>query len=422
MPSRCFRLVCSDFEAELVEELLWQEGYRFRKLQGIPWARELLAQPKALGSSLAAEFGLIYIQDKSSLLPPWCLSPALGSRILDLCASPGSKSGYLAQLAGVRGLVLANEPWGRRSELLRRNMARLNLPQVVCCTWQAQELPLPGEAWSNILLDVPCSGWGTAEKHPRVLKLWQGKRLNPLLKLQQELLTAADRLLAPGGSLLYSTCTTNRQENEEQVQWAEDNLGLVPENLFQPPGFVLEEQQESMGCLRVDGSRSGGQSFFLARLKKPAAAQAGLEAAGVAGIQESDAACELDPGLQDFPGSLSRLPQGRIRLQGERILFQPRQASLQVPSQAAGQGLYLGRKMGSGIRLWPRARLLVPNIQQLEETEAWQTEDTSDLHRLLSGQSLPSGSSKRQLPLYWRDLALGWLTIKGGRALWSDKG
>ncbi|MGM0424184.1 MAG: RsmB/NOP family class I SAM-dependent RNA methyltransferase [Thermodesulfobacteriota bacterium] len=419
MQSRFFRLVCADFEVQLVEDLLQQEGYRFCPVQGIPWARELLYQPRALGSSLAAEFGLIYIQDKSSLLPPWYLAPSPSSRVLDLCASPGGKSGFLAQLVGPQGLVLANEPGGRRFELLRRNMSRLNLPQVVCSAWEAQELPLPGEDWPGVLLDVPCSGWGTADKHPRVLKLWKGNRLKPLLKLQQGLLSAAGRFLAPGGSLLYSTCTTNVQENEEQVLWAAENLGLQIEGLSALSGFVPDRLQEpqARGCLRINGSRSGAQSFFLARLAKPGPALGQQGSSGYADARASGAGCALDPGLEEFPGSLSRLPQGRLSLEGERIFFQP-----ELASQLPGQGLYLGRKLKAGIRLWSRSRLLLPLPWDREQGEVWQVDEVQSLHQLLSGQSLPCSSKQKQLPLYWQELPLGWLTVKGGRVLWTEKG
>lgn len=424
MHSRFFRLVCEEPEVDLVEDLLQQEGYRFCEVQGIPWARELLHQPRALGSSLAAEFGLIYIQDKSSLLPPWYLGPSPGSRALDLCASPGGKSSFLAQLVGKQGLVLANEPGGRRFELLRRNMSGLNLSQVVCSAWEAQGLPLPEEDWPCILLDAPCSGWGTAEKHPRVLKLWKGNKLNPLLKLQQELLRSAGKLLAPGGSLLYSTCTTNVQENEEQVLWAVQNLGLEIEILTELPGFVPDKLQDpqARGCLRINGQLSRAQSFFLARLAKPGAGQALPDSNRYDYVQHSGAGCSLDPGLEEFPGSVARLPQGRIGLKGQRVFFQPELARQFLPNEMNSQGLYLGRKAKSGIRLWPRSRLLLPPAAHRQQKDIWQVEDVAGLHQLLSGQSLPCSSRQRQLGLYWRELPLGWLTVKGGRVLWTDKG
>ncbi|MBO4793461.1 MAG: RsmB/NOP family class I SAM-dependent RNA methyltransferase, partial [Deltaproteobacteria bacterium] len=97
---RSFRLVCPNDEQAMVEALLEAQGFAFEPAPFLPCARRLLAEPFPLGRSLAAFFGLIYIQDRSSMLPPLALSPQKGACVLDCCASPGSKTGLLAQLVG----------------------------------------------------------------------------------------------------------------------------------------------------------------------------------------------------------------------------------------------------------------------------------------------------------------------------------
>ena len=106
------------------------------------------------------------------MLPPLALGPQPGARVLDMCASPGSKTGLLAQLTGPHGLVLGNEPNSSRLATLRRNLQQLNLLQTVTCCCPGEQLPLPDASWDLILLDPPCSGWGTTDRHPSVLKLW----------------------------------------------------------------------------------------------------------------------------------------------------------------------------------------------------------------------------------------------------------
>lgn len=130
-------------------------------------ARRLLAEPFPLGGSLAATWGFLYIQDRSSMLPPLALAPERGACVLDCCASPGSKTGFLAQLVGPEGLVLGNEPAKPRLATLRRNLAALNLFQTVTCSWPGERLPMSDASWDRILLDPPCSGWGTTDKHPQ---------------------------------------------------------------------------------------------------------------------------------------------------------------------------------------------------------------------------------------------------------------
>ncbi|MDP3429445.1 MAG: RsmB/NOP family class I SAM-dependent RNA methyltransferase, partial [Desulfomicrobium sp.] len=98
--ARSFRLVCAHNQTDDVEALLHAEGFRFEPHPCFALARTLTAEPMSLGRSVAARFGYIYIQDKSSMLPPLALAPKPGDKVLDFCASPGSKTGILSQLVG----------------------------------------------------------------------------------------------------------------------------------------------------------------------------------------------------------------------------------------------------------------------------------------------------------------------------------
>ena len=227
---RSFRLVCGPEQIPSVEALLSAQGFVFEPEPFSPLARRLLREPFPLGRSLAAFWGYVYIQDRSSMLPPLALAPGEGARVLDMCASPGSKTGLLAQLVGRGGLVLGNEPARPRLANLRRNLAALNLLQAVTCSWPGESLPLPDASWDAILLDPPCSGWGTTDKNPQAIRRWQGDRLKPMLDLQRKLLTEAGRLLRPGGKLVYSTCTFSPEENE----------GVISAFLHAHPAFSVE--------------------------------------------------------------------------------------------------------------------------------------------------------------------------------------
>lgn len=410
---RTFRLVCRPHERLAVESLLRAEGYAFEPEPYLASARSLHSEPKPLGSSLAAAFGLIYILDKSSMLPPLCLAPGQGETALDLCASPGSKTGVLAELTGEHGLVVANEPKKKRYQTLRQNMRLANLLQVVSTGYKAETYPGP-YLWDKILLDVPCSGWGTAEKNPRVLSLWHENTIKPLLSLQRSLLARAADLLAPGGRLIYSTCTTNVQENENQVLWVSQEYGLGIEQLPPCPGFVFDPPQSSLaqGILRVNGPASQGQSFFVAGLQKPGPGSEN-------GLNESGAELvEVDPAVRarlktevDWQG----LPPGRVEMENERLIFKPRKAGHAL-AHISWQGTVIGygRK---GLRLSPRARLLVP---QPNPGQSLVLDSVDELHKLLQGQSLPAPGPGPLAGLYWKDLPLGWVTVKGKRCMWSD--
>lgn len=413
---RSFRLVCQPEQIPLVETLLHAQGYVFEPEPFSPLCRRLVHEPRPLGSSLAAFFGYIYIQDRSSMLPPLALGVKDGEAVLDMCASPGSKTGFLAQLVGPYGFVLGNEPAPARLATLRANLHQCNLLQAGTCTYSGEFLPLYPASWQAILLDPPCSGWGTAEKHPRVLRLWQGDRINNLTALQRRLLARAATLLAPGGRLVYSTCTTNVAENEEQVRFAEESLGLVRENLCPFEGFAWEELPGSQGTLRVDGKKSQAQGFYLALLRKPdnsatvslpSTAEEGAGALQIKGhtlpLSVLDGPC-CDPSL---------LPSGQVAVFGDHVRFIPQQTSM-LPPNFAWQGALLGRLNGGHLTPAPRLRVLMPPAQTQTSLVL---EDTKQITALLSGQSLNCGLSGREAALWWQGLPLGRVALKQGRAV-----
>jgi 16S rRNA (cytosine1407-C5)-methyltransferase len=411
--SRSFRLVCSQDQVHDVEALLHAEDFRFDPHPCFAQARTLTAEPVPLGRSVAARFGYIYIQDKSSMLPPLALAPRPGDRILDLCASPGSKTGILSQLVGPSGLVLANEPSPDRLATLRVNMRHLGCFNVATCKYEGQSLPLENDSWPLILLDAPCSGWGTVDKNPKAAQMWAGDKTAPLEALQRELLTKAADLLAPGGRLLYSTCTTNVRENETQVRFAMDRLGLVPEPLTEFAGFSFDPSLP--GCLLVNGEDSLAQGFFLAALGKPGRetknswpSRAELPGERIS-RQEFSARTGLDT---------SWLPEHCFLNVGGRVYLILEQAATDLPGELRWQGFAVGKSAKDSIQADATLRMFVP---PRPDDKSLVLERVQTIRELLSGQSLPWTGTKKRLAFYFRSLPLGFLTIKGNRCLWSDR-
>ena len=417
--SRTFRLNCLPRETGQVESLLRAQGFVFENDPCYSLARRLVGGPAPLGRALAHTFGYIYIQDRSSMLPPLLLDPPAGSVVLDMCASPGSKTGLLARMVGPEGLVVANEVSPSRLATLRANLRLQNLPNVVTTCYQGQDLPLEDEIWPNILVDAPCSGWGTVEKNPQVMNIWTPDKLAPLIQLQKDILTKAARLLAPGGTLIYSTCTTDPLENEEQVRFATDHLGLTLEHLPVPAGFTVDREgaPELDRCLLVDGHKSGAQGFFVARLKKPGHPdQTRMPARQNAAAKGTPVPGELL--TRKYPLRKDILENGECYLFKDKVFFLHSKALERFPTHLRWQGFSLGTLRKERFRIDPRLHCLMPPHDILGGLNIT---DVDILHNIITGQSLPAPGKITTGGLYWEGLPLGWLTVKGNRCLWSDR-
>ena len=422
---RTFRLVCDEPAVPVVEGLLRAQGFDFAPEPFYSFARRLVHEPFPLGESLAARFGLIYIQDRSSMLPPLALDPPAGADVLDMCSAPGSKTSLLSRLVGPRGFVFASEPSADRLGTLRANLRRTGSVNAATAKAMAQDLPFADGTWSRIQLDPPCSGWGTVDKNPKVMEVWSGSKTAPLIALQKTLLQKAAAMLRPGGTVLYSTCTTNIEENEEQVAWALETLGLELAPLAEPEGFVFESPRlpGMDGVLRV-AENSDGQGFFLARFTKP----------GEAGAIPGGRAQKTDlPGNRLNPAKLiggelldpDMLPPGEVYDFGGKAFFLHQRALDLVPGSLRWQGFPLGKVAGRGARAKfipaPLARVLLPDDPAAAACDVLDADEADILERLLVGRSVPFAPGKGSVGLYYRGLPVGWLARKGGRLLWSAK-
>lgn len=402
---RSFRIVAALERAPDVLALLEAEGFASAPLPFSPLCREFTVEPVSAGASLAAFFGYIYIQDRASMLPPLALDPPEGAAALDMCASPGGKALFLGQLCGENGFTLANEPPGSRLSTLRANVLRSSLPQVATCVYDGKKIPLRENSLSHILLDAPCSGWGTAKKNPRAPKIWRGKKLNALLGLQRALLNRAIDLLAPGGRLLYSTCTTNPDENDGQIIRALEERDVTLAPLAPFAGFHFQAGLD--GALRVDGAASSSQGFYLALLRKKGSDTEPLS-------NENSQFKPMAPSNTVDMSDLLLLPSGsRAALFGETVRFIPKAAPALLPAKFIWQGYPLG-KMRNG-RLFPEPRL--HDFIRADAAPILRLDAVEDIRALLAGRGKNTGLSAPFACLFWRNLPLGFVVLKNGRAI-----
>ncbi|KIY61510.1 cytosine-5--methyltransferase [Cylindrobasidium torrendii FP15055 ss-10] len=194
------------------------------------------------------DVGNISRQEAVSMLPPLCLDVKPGHRVIDMCAAPGSKTAQLlealhaAESEAPEGLLVANDSDYKRTHLLIHQSARLPSPALVVTNLDASNYPaikLDGKKlmFDRILCDVPCSGDGTIRKNVAIWKTWQPSDGNGLHALQVRILQRAMQMLAPGGRIVYSTCSLNPVENEAVIATAlntNPDFHLLPSDEFLP--------------------------------------------------------------------------------------------------------------------------------------------------------------------------------------------
>lgn len=210
--------------------------------------------------------GHFYVQDESSMLSVLAAGIKEDDLVVDVCAAPGGKSLFAANIAR-KGKVIARDLTESKTDIIRENATRLRTNNIVIETKDALQLDenLVGKA-DVVIADLPCSGFGIIGKKPDIKYKVTKEQTNELATLQKDILKVVASYVKPGGVMIFSTCTINTSENEDNVRWVTDNLGFKTKSLKEYlPGNVECDDSGYVALLpgvhKCDG-------FFIARLCK----------------------------------------------------------------------------------------------------------------------------------------------------------
>ena len=237
----------------------------------VPWCAEgrYLASRPIFTLDPLLHAGAYYVQEASSMMIAEAMRQTLNLDepllALDLAAAPGGKSTLIAGMLSSDSLLLANEVIRQRYQVLRQNLIRWGLPNVVTSNHDPADFAALSGRFDLVLVDAPCSGEGLFRKDPDARREWSPEQVRFCAARQQRILGDAAALLAPGGVLLYSTCTYNDEENAHNAQWLATEAGLDYMPLALPANWNIAER--ALGYQWYP-HRQRGEGFFLACFKK----------------------------------------------------------------------------------------------------------------------------------------------------------
>jgi 16S rRNA (cytosine967-C5)-methyltransferase len=211
--------------------------------------------------------GLITVQDESAMLVAPSMDLEEGLTVLDLCSAPGGKATHIGEIMNNKGVVKAYDIHEGKLQLIEENYKRLKLTNIECDVQDASQVSdTLVESADRVLIDVPCSGLGIVRKKPEIKWNKSVKELREIQEIQRRIITNAASYVKVGGVLLYSTCTLNRDENENVVDWFVKNkenyeleklsFGEADNLIYNDNGTVTILPNESM-----DG-------FFIAKIRR----------------------------------------------------------------------------------------------------------------------------------------------------------
>lgn len=392
-----------------------------RQLEPIPWIPEGFYYPEgeSFGKLPAYHAGLYYIQEPSAMMPAQALCPEPGEKVLDLCAAPGGKTTALGSRMQNKGLLVTNDISPKRVKALVKNVELIGLTNTFIVNESPEKLQqVYPEYFDRILLDVPCSGEGMFRKDKEAVQSCSRFKSDQCVIIQKEILKSAYAMLKPGGIIVYSTCTFNPRENEENMEFFIKNYDLVVDRLdpiggFEPSRGEWTASKDSFlnGGLRLWPHKAGGEGHFVCRLIKKGSKSRNKEVSLASGYTSKEAE-KAGKAFDEFAGeNMNGFEQGIFHLRGNSLYRLPQYLDRLPAIKWEKAGLYLGEyKKG---RFEPSQSLVMaskPN--NFKRTIRFDKNDRSVI-RYLKGETLFHDEGRGFAAVCCEDYPLGWVKQNG---------
>ena len=252
-------------------------------LEQIPWCKEgfwiehVKKERRDIGNLIEHSLGYFYTQEAASMIPPILLQPKPHDIVLDIAASPGSKTTQIAQYMENKGILIANDYTIDRMKPLSINLQRCGAANAIITLMEGQWFKKSAIEFDKVLVDAPCSGTGTIRKSLKTLLIWNPDMVKRLSITQKQLIETGFNILKDKGTLVYSTCSLEPEENEGVVdfllsKYEKAKLEEIKLNIKRSDAILDFEtkkySEEIKKCLRIWPQDNDTEGFFVAKIKK----------------------------------------------------------------------------------------------------------------------------------------------------------
>lgn len=400
-----------------------------RKLPGIPWIPEgfRIDENESPGKHPYYHAGLYYIQEPSAMMPAQVLAPRPGQRVLDLCAAPGGKTTQIGCLMRNKGIIVTNDISPKRVKALVKNVELMGITNALILNETPERLSRTfPDYFDKILLDMPCSGEGMFRKDKEAVRSYSRYKSSECVGMQRGIFDQAYAMLKPGGTIVYSTCTFNPDENERNMEFFMSRYDLVADRIEPYPcwessrgEWALAEKESCSAGLRFWPHLAEGEGHFVFRLKKPGKGENTADDGAPMDKEHDEMAytsIEAEKAARAF-----KLFENEAMNSGIRGVFHVRESSLfrlppglsEVPNvRWEKAGLYLGEYRNE--RFEPSGSLVTAlRMEDFKIAIDYNAQDQSVL-RYLKGETLIREGEKGYAVVCVDGFPLGWAKQENG--------
>ncbi|MFC2470825.1 MAG: RsmB/NOP family class I SAM-dependent RNA methyltransferase [Lachnoanaerobaculum gingivalis] len=338
-PEKLKEILDRDFK-----EIPWvKEGFYFEEERGVLTTPSLsnIEKIKSISKNPYYFAGLYYIQEPSAMTPAMVAGIKLGDKVLDLCAAPGGKSTQAAAYLQGEGLLVSNDFSASRVKALQKNIEVSGIDNVLITNEDPKNLSkVYIEYFDKIIVDAPCSGEGMFRRDSAVFRAYLGRGPEFFTGLQVSILNEAAKMLKPGGTLVYSTCTYSKVEDEGSLsEFLENHPDFKIDKINADFGF--EESKILPGTIRLFPHKIKGEGHFVARLKKDERALEKDE--NKTNDKKKRKSLKLPEELLEFLGKIKRdWDYERIFINKDYAYYLPKDALIDKSLHYIRTGLLLG--------------------------------------------------------------------------------